>query len=514
MSAAAGCWDGEQAWRNVLAQPGSRWAAERRSRHWPATAQSRLERAVVLPEVRPGFRIGPGDRIFTIGSCFARNIERALLAQGQAVARPVLDIPGLEFRPPHSLVLLNKFTTHSMLNELRWALEPGAAFPAQSLLEEGEGWIDPQVVGDVAPAPREVVLARRPHLRAAFAGAAECDVVVLTLGLVEAWWDAQTGLYLNRAPGYRTVKRHKGRFELRLLDHAANREALEQVHALLVRHGRPGLRMVVTVSPVPMSETFTGRDVLVANAYSKATLRAVAEDFARAHPDVDYYPSWESVTLSDRRVAFQEDLHHVSDLIVDLNVRRFVDHYLLGGDRPEGAAETWRHADERLADLSGDLLAENARLRAELSRSEARLAALEERRERSLAEGLALDASGRLVGPDRRPVPLAGSLEGHAEVGEAGEETLLVSGWAVERREGAPPVTLVAFVGGVAAGHTVASLARPDVGPALGLTCASPGFSLELARPAGPLPPVRVFALGEAGARELAYHETLYRLPR
>lgn len=514
MSAAAGCWDGEQAWRNVLAQPGSRWAAERRSRHWPATAQSRLERAVVLPEVRPGFRIGPGDRIFTIGSCFARNIERALLAQGQAVARPVLDIPGLEFRPPHSLVLLNKFTTHSMLNELRWALEPGAAFPAQSLLEEGEGWIDPQVVGDVAPAPREVVLARRPHLRAAFAGAAECDVVVLTLGLVEAWWDAQTGLYLNRAPGYRTVKRHKGRFELRLLDHAANREALEQVRALLVRHGRPGLRMVVTVSPVPMSETFTGRDVLVANAYSKATLRAVAEDFARAHPDVDYYPSWESVTLSDRRVAFQEDLHHVSDLIVDLNVRRFVDHYLLGGDRPEAAAETWRHADERLADLSGDLLAENARLRAELSRSEARLAALEERRERSLAEGLALDASGRLVGPDRRPVPLAGSLEGHAEVGEAGEETLLVSGWAVERREGAPPVTLVAFVGGVAAGHTVASLARPDVGPALGLTCASPGFCLELARPAGPLPPVRVFALGEAGARELAYHETLYRLPR
>lgn len=516
-------WDGEEAWRNVLGQASSRWLADRRSRHWSATAASRLERAVVLPEIRPSFRLERSDRIFTIGSCFARHIENHLIARGYDVRSQDLDIPGFEYRPPHSSVILNKFTTHSMLNELRWALDPACAFPEESLVEEREGgWVDLQVVGEVSPAPRATVLARRPYVADVFRRIRECRVVVMTLGLVEAWYDHAFGLYLNRAPGYRTVRRHPGRFELRLLDHRANLDALEALHALLQRHGPRDLRLVLTVSPVPLSETFTGRDVLVANTYSKSTLRAAAEDFARAHAHVDYYPSYESVVLSDRRVAYQDDLHHVADAIVDVNVRRFLSLYGRDGaataqDEEAAADAVARHAGERLARLEHDLLAENARLRAEVSQLSARLESRTVRIEAALFEqvaGLSRDGTVELRGGGRMPV--GARIAGYAEVGERRGSELLVSGWAVDLDAPRRPPLLVAFVDGHPMAWTTASIARPDVAQALGVDAPDAGFSLTLG-----LPPeragraVRVAALTQQGeAKELGYHHELYRLPR
>src|SRR6185436_782200 len=112
-------WEGEAAWANVLGNTGSRWSAPRGSRHWPSTAAGRLEGAFVLPEVRPTFRLDREAGIFTIGSCFARAIENHLVDQGFDVPSHRFDIPGFELRPPYSRLVLNKFTTHSMLNELR-----------------------------------------------------------------------------------------------------------------------------------------------------------------------------------------------------------------------------------------------------------------------------------------------------------------------------------------------------------------------------------------------------------
>lgn len=515
-------WNGEEAWRNVLARASSRWHAARRARHFAETAVSRLERAVVLPEVEPGFRFERGARLFTVGSCFARHIENYLLKHGWDVPSGHLDAPGLEEHVGrHATVALNKFTTHSMLNELRWALEPGdSPFPEGSLVEEGDGWVDLQLVGEVTPRPREVVLARRARVAEVFRRVRECHVAVITLGLVEAWYDHEHALYLNRAPGLRTVKRHAGRFELRLLDHALNLEALEHVHALLRRHGRADLRTVVSVSPVPLSETFTGRDVLVANAYSKATLRAAAEDFARRHADVEYFPSFESVTLSDRRVAFQDDLHHVADAIVDLNVRRFLALYGPAHE-PDGGARALveaAHVEQRLRRVQDDALAENARLRAEAAELRARIAALETEGEREvLARLRALDADGRVRDADGRRLPLAPRLAGSVEVGEArADGEIVVSGWALDLDAPQRSLLVVAFADGRPCAHAPASIARPDVAQALGLDAPLAGFQLAFDPPPGePDPAVRVVAVDAHGRTgELTYHEPTYRLRR
>ena len=510
-------WEGEAAWANVLANSCSRWSAPRGSRHRPSTAAGRLESAFVVPEVRPTFRLDPAGSIFTIGSCFAGAVENHLLARGFDVVSARIDIPGLEFRPPHSRVILNKFTTHSMLNELRWALDPSCPFPEDALLEESaDKWVDLQVVPEVAPAPREVVAARRPYLTELFGRARSCGLVVITLGLVEAWFDRQLGLYLNRAPGLRTVRRHPGRFALHLLDYRANREALEEIYALLRRFGQPGLRMVVTVSPVPLSETFTGGDVLVANAYSKSTLRAVAEDFCRAHDGVDYFPTYELVTLSDRRVAYEEDLHHVLDPVVDLNVRAFVDHYVQGGVGEEVRLAAERHAAERLASLQGDLLAENAQLRAELGALQARISAAEEQRDEDCFAALGgLSAAGQPLAVDGSPLPLSERIRGVVEVAEIEtERDLIISGWAVDRGDGARSLTIIVFVDGQPLVHGSTGLPRPDVAEVLRLEDATAGFAMRLSEPRfDSTAVVRVFAFSpQDGARELDYHPKAHLL--
>jgi len=88
------------------------------------------------------------------------------------------------------------------------------------------------------------------------------------------------------------------------------------------------LRVVLSVSPVPMAATHRPMDVIVANSYSKSLLRTVAENICTKYDWVDYYPSYESVMLSDRKLAWEADLIHVTSDIVSLNVGRMVDRYL------------------------------------------------------------------------------------------------------------------------------------------------------------------------------------------
>ena len=87
------------------------------------------------------------------------------------------------------------------------------------------------------------------------------------------------------------------RFTLGITDARDNAFVLDQIYARL-KDLSPSMRLVVTVSPVPLGETFSGRDAMIANTYSKCTLRCAAEVFSQAHADVDYFPSYEIVTQS------------------------------------------------------------------------------------------------------------------------------------------------------------------------------------------------------------------------
>ncbi len=276
----------------------------------------------------PSFTFSKDDLIFTTGSCFARNIERTLAGQGFNV--PMIDIEC----PPEERVsgakneIINKYTTAAVLNELRWGLGL-AEFPADALLEVADGLVhDPHLHPNVPPVTRDRALERRKQIHDIVALLPQCRVFIMTLGLVETWYDESAKLYLNGAPPREAVAREPERFSFRRQSHGEILADLEAIHAILSKHGHPDAKFILSVSPVPFKATYTGQDALAANCYSKSVLRAAAEEFVTAHDNVDYFPSYEMVTLSDRGHAFHDDFIHVREemvgRIMDLAIARYV----------------------------------------------------------------------------------------------------------------------------------------------------------------------------------------------
>lgn len=289
---------------------------------WPGRSAdpTRLE-PYCTPKFKPSFKLVPAEQVFTIGSCFARNIERHLRRLGYKT-------PTNDYVPKELIGLpldgfMNKFTPHSMLNEVRWALAPeDAADPALSLIAQRDGtFIDGQLMSKIAVS-HERGLERRREITEVFQKIRDCRVTVITLGLVEAWYDKKADLYLNRSLPKDCADLEPGRFELHVLDYHELYSSTRQLIELILQRGHAEGRIVLTVSPVPLTATFTENDVVTANMYSKSVLRTVAEHIVREFDAVDYFPSYESVMLSDRDLTWLDDLVHVRDEIVSLNVAR------------------------------------------------------------------------------------------------------------------------------------------------------------------------------------------------
>jgi hypothetical protein len=86
--------------------------------------------------------------------------------------------------------------------------------------------------------------------------------------------------------------------------------------------------VIVTVSPVPLMNTFSTMDIVVANTWAKSLLRAVAQEWAAAHSNVDYFPSYEIMQNSDRFAVWEHDLRHVKGVGVQHIMKLFLRNYI------------------------------------------------------------------------------------------------------------------------------------------------------------------------------------------
>lgn len=292
-----------------------------KSSDWPKPAKdgNRLL-PIALPDVHPRFTISRNEKIFCIGSCFAREVENHFDRMGFDVLSLGVEIPNeLQSDVPDGSYG-NKYTVGSILNEVERALAPEKRDAKDCLIEIDAGkFADHQLTGTRHVAPFEEMLAIRSAFEANFQRLKDADVVVLTLGLSEAFKDTKTGLTLNRAPSPKTLRREPDRFVLEVLDFAQTQEALAKLYALLERNLRPGFRVLLTVSPVALLATFRDQDVIVANSYSKAVLRAAAEEFMRDRANVSYFPSFEMAGLSQSEAVWEnDDFRHVHRDFVEI----------------------------------------------------------------------------------------------------------------------------------------------------------------------------------------------------
>ena len=189
------------------------------------------------PQSTPGFKIEEEDTIFAVGSCFARRIETSLQGIGNRVLSAEFDLGPIGQTANFTPNIFNKYSIHSITNELRWALERDS-FPGFDLFYRvGNGaYADCQLGLPRIEFPTGQIMEFRHRCLDVMARLVEADVVIVTLGYVETWFDTELDLYLNTAPPVSLVNADPDRFEFRVLSYSDVLEALEELYALLLKY--------------------------------------------------------------------------------------------------------------------------------------------------------------------------------------------------------------------------------------------------------------------------------------
>lgn len=308
-------------------------------RHWAraVAGPAAVHPSRVDPVVHPAFRIERSARIATAGSCFAQHVARHLRQHGVApfvteLAHPLVP-PELaaawgygDFGARYG----NVYTARQLLQLMLRAF--GEMHPAEEAWPTADGrWADPfrpRAHGGGTVTLQELRADREQHHACVRRLFAELDVFVFTLGLTETWASAEDGSVYPVCPGVVAGRFDPSRHVLQ--EHGvADVVADLDLFLRLLRGINPGARLVLTVSPVPLVATAVDRHVVVSTTHAKSVLRVAAEDIARAHAGVAYFPSLEIITAPFSRGAyFAEDLRSVTEAGVSHVMRLFLQHYL------------------------------------------------------------------------------------------------------------------------------------------------------------------------------------------
>ncbi|MGE0371158.1 MAG: GSCFA domain-containing protein [Gammaproteobacteria bacterium] len=279
----------------------------------------------------PNFKLSQDDRVVTFGSCFAQHIGNALVKRGFNWYTAEPPPPGLtaeEARERNYNVFSartgNIYTTSSLRQWTEWALLK-KDMPAEAWVGDGRLFdpfrpaIEPGGFSDIDALRRS-----QSTTLESFRGCIEqAKYFVFTLGLTESWFDKDGACEYPACPGtiagefdpqrHRFVNQKFGDVRDNLL---ASLDLMRAVNA--------DLRFILTVSPVPLTATNSGRHVLVATMASKSILRAVADEVAADRPYVDYFPSYELINSPVfKGVYFEANLRNVTPKGVDFVMDHF-----------------------------------------------------------------------------------------------------------------------------------------------------------------------------------------------
>jgi hypothetical protein len=288
----------------------------------------------VDPQSPPRFTVDRTTKIASAGSCFALRIAKELSARSFTYIKT-------EEPSDFSARYGNIYSTRQLAQLLQRGT--GAFVPVDDVWTNPQGqYIDPfraRAVPGGFTSIEQLRADRRHHLEAVIRTIEMAEVFIFTLGLTETWVSAIDGAAYSSPPGYGA-----GEFDARKhLFHnssvADNVENLERFLELALRIN-PQLRVLLSVSPVPLALTYENENVLSATTYSKSVLRVAAETIRGQYPQVDYFASYEIVTGTGNGAAyFSNDRRNISDAGVAHVMRSFFRNFapeplVLSLDRP------------------------------------------------------------------------------------------------------------------------------------------------------------------------------------
>ena len=238
--------------------------------------------------VEPRGLLSKDTPITSMGSCFARHVGLWLSANGYRFLRPSR---GRWDR------MYSSFSIRQEVERAYGEFDPAEAFWTGKKLRDpyrqGITWNDEEEA-------RTTLGLYATECRRIFD---ETDVLILTVGVNEVWFNREDGAVFFQKPPYQEY--HHGFMQARVSDNLSNLERIRELFSG---------QIIVSVSPIPLLQTFAPGNVIENSIESKATLLLAVKAFARKHEDVHYFPSYEIVmTTVD---PFIEDNRHVKPSVV------------------------------------------------------------------------------------------------------------------------------------------------------------------------------------------------------
>jgi tetratricopeptide (TPR) repeat protein len=265
-------------------------------------------RRYVLGEVPDDVKlVSKTTKVATMGSCFATHVAQRLQARGVDAF--------------YKLIAEDINSTYANSYLLDWVLgvkdEQTSHFDALYGEEERLDW--------------------EKNLR-------DCDLFIFSLGLATSFFDRETGDFVltvgGQVEGAALAQLYQHR-NTTVGENVANvRHIIDKLRTL-----NPGVKVVLTVSPVALGGTYERKSAVLADCVSKSTLRVTVEEvLALGLPDVYYWPSFEMARWLGAHLPAKYDppfgaddgrTRHVSIWLQDLIIGLFVEYY---GDESLAAA--------------------------------------------------------------------------------------------------------------------------------------------------------------------------------
>lgn len=278
----------------------------------------------------PVDRLFPADSsFFAIGSCFANELRAALGKKGFGIyPKPATDVHHLfpkaiqrpaSWGPWDDRVHLQFYNTFSLRQEFEkafglWTQAPDDYY---TVVQAGETqYWDPYRRSIYADSLADIHAISQAQDATMKQGIMDADAIVITLGLIETFKrknDGRVTCQYNRH-FVDHVEYHQSTF-------AENYDNIKTICDLYFK-AFPNKKIVLSVSPIALTQTFNDRDVVVANTESKSMLRTVAAEIDRNYENVIYWPSYE--ICMNNEGSFKSDLRHVTQERVDTIMEAFV----------------------------------------------------------------------------------------------------------------------------------------------------------------------------------------------
>ena len=289
--------------RSRLNQPAAKAATPRKKiGRYPETKEFHGDLQVLITnhiaadlKREPKF-INQDTRFFTMGSCFARNLAGSLGKSGyQARHMEISEYINTTFANRVFVDWLSGAEIDNAIRERIAELMP-------------EGWSKPDTLRIIK----------------------DSDVFILTLGVAPAFFDRVTGDFVLPRPGALNSRVLAEKYLSRT---TTVKENVDNVLYLIdfVRSISPGIKIVVTVSPVPLLASFEFESAVHADCLSKSTMRLVAHEVVNNSniENIMYWPSfevfrWAGSNASTYYAADDGAAWHVSEEKVADTIKAFV----------------------------------------------------------------------------------------------------------------------------------------------------------------------------------------------